>query len=216
MGKSLLIAGQTSKLLDELVREARTAGYEVTATLDEAAEDRNDADEGLRFVRWRRRSPLSARTVVLQAAGVTSGIDEAIVVHSPDGKREPLHELQSAGVEQAVDASVKGPLFLLRELLGHFQKRGGGALDLVMYQPDGDVTAPLDACTAGGFYGVTGGLFTYYRNEPIALRGFSCNEQQPAEFAAYVVGLMLEGKGAGKWNRFTSRGRIFPRPRLPR
>jgi hypothetical protein len=159
---------------------------------------------------------LSARTVVLQAAGVASGIDEAVVVHSPDGKREPLHELQSAGVEHAVDGSVKGPLFLLRELLGHFQKRGAGALDLVMYQPDGDVTAPLDACTAGGFQGVANGLFTYYRNEPITLRGFTCAEQQPAEFAAYVLGLMVEEKGAGKWNRFSSRGRIFPRPRLPR
>ena len=214
MGKSLLIAGRNSKLTDELVREAREAGYEVTATLDDQTEDRSDYEGQLRWVRWRRRSPLSARTVVLQAAGVDGGIDEAIVVHSPDAAREPLHELQSAALEQAVDGSVKGPLFMLRELIGHFQKRGGGAINLVLYRPDGEVTAPLDACTAGGFRGVAEGLFTYYRNEPITLRGFTANEPEPAEFAAYIIGTLSEGKGAGKWNRFSSRGGIFSRGRL--
>jgi NAD(P)-dependent dehydrogenase (short-subunit alcohol dehydrogenase family) len=213
MGKSLLIAGKNSKLTDELVREARAAGYEVTATLDEQAEDRSDYEGQLRWVRWRRRSPLSARTVVLQAAGFTDGIDAAIVVHSPDAAREPLHELQSATLEQAVDGSVKGPLFMLRELLGHFQKKGGGSLSLVLYQPDGEVTAPLDACTAGSFQAVAGGLFTYYRNEPVTLRGFSAGEPQPAEFAAYVIGTIDEGKGAGKWNRFSAKG-LFSRARL--
>lgn len=213
MGKRLLIAGRNSKLIDELVREARAAGYEVTATLDEQAEDRTDYEGQLRWVRWRRRSPLSARTVVLQAAGVGAGFDEALVIHSPDAGRQPLHELQSAVLEQAVDGSMKGPLFMLRELITHFQKRGGGSIGLVLYQPDGEVTSPLDACTAGGFQGVAGGLFTYYRNEPITLRGFSATEAQPAEFAAYIIGILGEGKGEGKWNRFSARGGIFSRAR---
>ena len=213
MGKRLLIAGRNSKLIDELVREARAAGYEVTATLDEQAEDRTDYEGQLRWVRWRRRSPLSARTVVLQAAGVDPGFDEALVIHSPDAAREPLHELQSAVLEQAVDGSMKGPLFMLRELITHFQKRGGGSIGLVLYQPDGEVTSPLDACTAGGFQGVAGGLFTYYRNEPITLRGFSATEAQPAEFATYIIGILGEGKGEGKWNRFSARGGIFSRAR---
>jgi len=215
MGKSLLIAGKNSKLLDELVREARAAGYEVTATLDDQAEDRTDYEGELRWVRWRRRSPLSARTVVLQAAGVAGGIDEAIVLQSPDAAREPLHELQSATLEQAVDGSVKGPLFMLRELMGHFQKRGGGrGLSLVLYRPDGEVTAPLDACTAGSFEGIASGLFTYYRNEAVTIRGFSASEPEPAEFAAYIIGILAEGKGGGKWNRFSSRGGLFSRTRL--
>ncbi len=213
MAKRLLIAGKTTKLTDELVKQTRAAGYEVIATLDEEADDRAGSGTELRYVRWRRRSPLSARTVVLQSAGVDSEIDEALVVHSPDAAREPLHDLQSAVIEQAVDGSVKGPLFMLRELLGYFQKRGGGSLGLVLYQPDGELTAPLDASTAGGFQAVGGGLFTYYRNEPVTLRGFSSTEEQPAEFAEFIVTTLLEGKGAGKWNRFSSRSRIFSRPR---
>ena len=195
------------------MREARGAGYEVTATLDEEAEDRVDEEGRVRYVRWRRRSPLSARTVVLQAASVGEGIDEAIVIHSPDAAREPLHELQSARLEQAVDGSVKGPLFIVRELLGHFEKRETGTLNLLLYQPDGEATSPLDACTGGGFEGAAGGLFTYYRNEPLTLRGFSCSERRPAEFAAYVMGMIGEGKGTGKWNRYSARARIFSRPK---
>ncbi|MFP3959175.1 MAG: hypothetical protein ACLFUM_08910 [Spirochaetaceae bacterium] len=215
MAKRLLIAGKPSDLTEELIREARTAGYEVVATLDEDSEERPNYEGQLRWVRWRVRSPLSARTVVLQAAGVDGAIDEALVIHTPSASaaREPLHDLQSALLEQAVDASVKGALFILRELLGHFERRRAGSLGLVLYQPDGAMTAPLDASTAGAFQGLAGGLFAYYRNEPVTLRGFSATEPQPAEFAGYILQTLAEGRGEGKWNRFSARGGIFSRLR---
>jgi hypothetical protein len=74
-----------------------------------------------------RRSPISARNVLLAVAN-PGRIDEAVVVQWPFVEARLLETLRS--MERAVDAWLKGPLFLVKGLLG-FRPRRRGRLALV-------------------------------------------------------------------------------------
>jgi len=216
MDSGFLIAGGSSELFSSLVREALSAGGRVVATA-EGGEQPVLADQGfddrLRHVTWNQRSPLSARSVVVQGdnAFSGSGVDEAIVVFSQAPARQLFHETAAATIEQAVDRAVKAQLFLLKELVTYFLKRGRGSLSVAIEESSSQDLAPLDACTAGAVLALSKSLFDLYQNEPITLRGFRGSSGDPQGFAAYILETIREkgSRASGKWFRHGSKSSIF-------
>ena len=86
------------------------------------------------MLEWNRRSPVSARTVVLSTVNAFETLDEAVILEPRLPAGSPLHESASADIERAFD-DAKGPVFLARELLRSFLAYGGGIMSFVSGGP---------------------------------------------------------------------------------
>lgn len=230
MKKTVLLAGKSSELLEELAREYLKAGYYVAASLGadraslekytepgqpgESSETPSGEQSAVNPViafELNRRSPLSARTFVLRTVTRFGGIDEAVVLNTAEGENRPLHELPAAAIEEPVDKAVKGSFFILRELLNHFWERKAGLLSLVSCSYGSEVLTPLDAAAAGSFRGLSESVFTYYENEPITVNGFESQSSRYADFARFVISVNRDrgSKSHGKWFRYSERGGLL-------
>ena len=235
MKKTVLLAGKSSELLEELAREYLKSGYYVAASLDsdraslakytepgqpdegsESASDEPVSEEQssinpVLVFELNRRSPLSARTFVLRTVTRFGGIDEAVLLNTAEGENRPLHELPAAAIEEPVDNAVKGSFFILRELLNHFWERKAGLLSLVSYSYGSEVLTPVDAAAAGSFRSLSESIFTYYENEPITVNGFESQSSKYTDFARFVISTNRDRgpKSHGKWFRHSERGGIL-------
>lgn len=158
-----------------------------------------------------RRSPLSARTFILRTITRFGGIDEAIVLNTAEGENRPLHELPAAAIEGPVDNAVKGPFFILRELLNYFWEQRKGLLSLASWSYGPEVLTPMDAAAAGSFKALGDSLFTYYANEPITVNGFESQSSRYTEFARFLMQTNRERgpKSHGRWFRHSDRGGLL-------
>jgi len=210
MERHVLIAGRHSAVLDALVLEALNLRLPLLVT-QESGQDRSAGPEGLLSTIWNRRSPLSARSVIIRAANELETIDEAIVVYQAHGGFQPLHELSAADIETGIDADIKGYLFLLREVLLHLNKQGSGILTLVFQHAPEQPGAPLEAGAAAVFRAIGNELFAAYHNEPILLRGFESTIDNPKEFAQFIltVGQDRPERTRGKWLKYTGKSGLF-------
>ncbi len=207
MGKTLLIAGSEGAFGTGLVQDLLTRGDRVAASLGPGAEHpplEQDWRQNLRYVQWNARSPLSARSLVLETLNAFERIDEAAAVYAPEGEDGAFHELSSADIERAVDEKIKGYAFFLREILGLFQKQGSGVLTFVSYDGGLPVLSPLQAAAGGAFRALAAALFAQYRNEPVVIRGFYSAVPEAGEFRRYILGFSdRPDKTAGKWLKYT-------------
>jgi NAD(P)-dependent dehydrogenase (short-subunit alcohol dehydrogenase family) len=215
MAKSVLITGKPARLASELIRATLSRGDRVVAaTVDDKPADEDD-QEHLRRVPWNRSSPLSARSVLLNATNSFDTLHEAFVLYAPEGNYRPFHESTFASAASVIDEALKGTLFLIRELISYFERVGGGSINIVIHDSAGEFHGPVDACARGGLESFTNALFTYYQNEPVQCRGFISETEQPKEFAAHILHVIDEkgDRGTGKWHRYSGRGGIFARVR---
>ena len=215
MAKSVLITGKPAHLASELVRAALGRGDRVVAATvaDKPSEDGDE--ERMRRVAWNRPSPISARSVVLEAINSFDTLDEAFILYSPEGIYAPFHESPSSKAAAVMDEALKGSLFLVRELLSYFERVRHGSLNIVIQDSGGEFHGPIDACARGGLESFANALFTYYQNEPVECRGFVSESEQVKEFAMHILNVIDEKgrRSSGKWHRYSGRGGLFSRTR---
>lgn len=210
MPRRILIAAHTSSLSSEFSAAASESQFRVvvTATGEDAA-DQGSA-ESVRTLKWNPRSLVSARTVVMKAANLAAGFDSAIVVCNPERHVQALSESTGQMIEDAVDAAVKGRLFVLKELVGYFEKRGGGSIALVSVASE-TTQAPLDAAVTGAFEALGESLFLASEGTPLTVRGFRYQDGEIPEFARFVMEQVSSDskRGVGKWFRYNGRSRLL-------
>lgn len=220
MSRSILIAANTDELTDLLAREALAAGFTtLVAGAAAAPESGSGAAAGLEdparqqpiLVPWNRRSPLSARALLVQATNAVSPITDVIYLHNVQTTRTPFHETGAAVIERTIDNDAKGRLFFLRETLGYLQRNGAGSLTLLLNGTADEDALPLDAESAGAFLAFGRALFRLYQNEPIDLRGYQTSGAAEQDFAAYVIQQLInDGAGRrGRWQKYSSRPGLF-------
>lgn len=214
MAKTFLVTGTPSKLTVDMAHECLAAKHNVMLTIEpgtEAPAIPAGLEENLHYVEWNRRSPISARFVLLQALNQGIAIDHAVVVWTPRLDRTVFHEDNAAVIEERIDYDIKGFLFMVKELLLHFQKQGSGTITFVVQNTGPDVLSPGDALSLKGLDGLVESLFTYYSREAFALRGVQTRVAQNRQVAEFVLGLVTEdtAKTRGKWNRYTGKSGIF-------
>src|SRR5208283_164002 len=113
-------------------------------------------------VPWNRRSPLSARTVLLNVVNMFDAVDEVLILEPPCGTHPSLHDMSSVEIERAFD-DAKGPVFLAREALAHFLGRHSGVLCMVSM---GAGSSPLENAMRECFRGLSSSLLTANAEDP--------------------------------------------------
>jgi NADP-dependent 3-hydroxy acid dehydrogenase YdfG len=208
MSRSVLVTDIDTHLGNELVRLYLEAGNRVLATssTEEALSSFGAAaDESLDVARWNRNSPASARNMVLRALTGFDGLDELVML-GPDRPTPPsLVQASVADIESFVDGWIKGTLFLVREVLDHFERQGKGVVAMVLCVDTRE--SPMSATLQGAFSSLCEGLLRHYGSGgSIVVNGFANGGQEVEGFAEFVMTNIKE-KGriqTGRWFRFQS------------
>lgn len=215
MQEPVLITGKQSAFKDDLVQEVLNRQFQVFATSDaedELPEVPDSVGSGLCYVPWSRRSLLSARSVLLSVDRDSQGFSRAILVCAPEGINTPLHQTESALIEQSVDAALKGYLFVLKELLAYFIRRGEGDLTVIWYDGGAEVLPPFDAALASMVQGLVRSLLTFHEEEPVEIRGLFASESDSRAVARWVAEQIFDkaGKSAGRTQKYGQRSGLLP------
>lgn len=211
MEETILITGKYSAISDDLVQDSLNRGARVFATHDGAEEKPEVPDtigDALSYVVWSRRSLLSARSMILTVDRESQGFRRVVVVCSPEGVHSPLHETPSALIEERIDLSLKGYLFVIKEISAYLLKNGGGELSILWYDGGADILAPLDAAIVGALRELTRSLFAFYEGESLVIRGFEASDGESRAVAHWVLDSTFEGspKTAGRWAKYGRTG----------
>jgi NAD(P)-dependent dehydrogenase (short-subunit alcohol dehydrogenase family) len=154
-------------------------------------------------VPWNRRSPLSARTVLLNVLNTFDAVDEVLILEPPCAAHPTLHDMPSVEIERAFD-DARGPIFLAREALAYFLGRHSGVLCMVS---TGTGTSPLESSMRECFHGLCSSLLTANSGQGVVINGFQSGGVQPEEYAAFIEKTLEEKarKITGRW--FTCQSR---------
>ena len=208
MGRVVLVSDVQTPLGEELARRylAEGASVAVTRSNQHSRESPLAPAAGFLLTDWNRRSPISARNVLLAVANRFGRIDEAVVVQWPFVEAKLLPETSYESMERAVDAWLKGPLFLVKGLLEAFARNGGGRLALVDYAPREAVAGrpPLEAALRGAFKALAQSLMETGGPSGVTVHCFESVETLARDFAGFIVETLASrgDKPAGKWLRF--------------
>jgi len=203
MGKTILVTEGDTPLGAALVQLFHAKGFSVVATTPmgaEASPERRTSDEdSVRVVPWSRRSPLSARNVLLSALNAFDTLDEAFILEAPCPSANPLPEAASVEIERSFD-EAKGPVFLAREVLAYFPQRRRGMLAMVSFPSAGSDTA-VQAAMREGFRGLASSLMAGQNGAGIIVNGFQSSGVGVEEFAEYIDRTLEEKarKISGHW-----------------
>lgn len=216
MRRVALITDAQTPLGEQLVRCYLAAGHCVAATRSNLGRFETplvSEEDRLLLIDWNRTSPISARNVLLAALNRFDALDEALLLQAPEPPPEALQAQACEAIERAVDACIKGTLFLAKGILESFAERGDGSLVLLQRARSPAAPAPLQAALAGSFQAAARSLAAAGRRPGSGRQRvyrFECLDAQAWEtgsedFAAFV---MRSVQRAGS----RSRGRCFRFP----
>jgi hypothetical protein len=217
MERIVLVSDADTPLGRELVRLFAARGHQVAALVTEARspEFPGTGSRVPLVVPWSRRSPAGARAAVLSVLNRFGLLEEAVVPGAPPSPAALPHALASLDIESAIDQGLKGPIFLVRELLGVFLRRGQGVLSLACYgERRDDAPGPaLDLAVQEGWQGFVAGVLDAYAEKAVFINGFKASGVGPEEAASFID-RTLEEKArriSGRWFALQPRGGILGR-----
>ncbi|HUI69017.1 MAG TPA: hypothetical protein VL354_00765 [Spirochaetia bacterium] len=188
MGKTILVTEGDTPLGAALVRLIQAKGFSVVTTTpggEETAQEAGaSADGSALVVPWTRRSPLSARNVLLSTLNAFDSLDEAFILEAPCPSANQLPEAASVEIERSFD-EAKGPVFLAREVLAYFSQKKRGLLAMVSFPSAGSDTA-VQAAMREGFRGLASSLMSGSNGTGIVVNGFQSSGAGVEEFAEYI------------------------------
>jgi NAD(P)-dependent dehydrogenase (short-subunit alcohol dehydrogenase family) len=219
---NILLAGTNSGFLSELTEEALAAGSRV-AVASEAAIPAGDEQPpqdaaakpqkktNLYYIAWNPRSPLSARTVVMDALNNLGSLDEVIIAFFADTGKNEFHDMPFADMEKIVDDSIKSYFFLVKEIFAALRGQKKGVLCFAHHDGGAEVLPPLQAAASAAFRSFASSLFAQYQNEPFTLYGYCSSSAETRAFARFLsesAGNRTQ-KTARRWVRFSGKTGFF-------
>ena len=219
MSEVVLITDVDTPLGGALAKLYRDDGFQVVGT-NQGSEhsianetEQESTKEGFSSIRWNRKSAVSARNVLLSCMNNFGRLDHAIIVESPDGARRLLHESALSEIDSAVDAWIKGSLFLAREIIGYFLRKKKGVLLFVSYstQVSSEALPPLESSIRGCIQGLVQSLFSSYQTDGVVVGAFESDSPGTEEFAKYIRKTVRDkaDRVFGKWHRYQGKQGLF-------
>ncbi|MDR2181795.1 MAG: hypothetical protein LBN92_03850 [Treponema sp.] len=206
---SLLIAGNESPLFNALAAEAARHGEPFAAALIPPGEHSPENAAGGVNLEWNPASPLSARTLILEARNRMKGLDRAMLVCVPPACRGLPEAFAPAALDRYADNNIKGWFFLLKELCAWFKSRASGSIALIVpaapeFAEAGAAPDLAGYAAVSAFRALAQGLLVASIHSPYEVTGFTSDTGENEAFAAHVFKILAEkGKrGAGKWHKF--------------
>lgn len=210
MACTILLNGKNTPLGMHLSRLFLESGSKVAGLLEggsPASLPGEEVEENLILIPWNRTSSLSVHNVIVESVNRMESIEELVFLFQPAIDNKPIHELGLSQIESYIDTYVKGSIYLLREVLGYFQKKQRGALYVVLHIAGLEVLPPIDAVGMGAIESFTNSLFTLYQNENVNINGFTSDSSDSREYAGFVFNTIQQKARTshGKWYRFSDR-----------
>ncbi|MCK5197749.1 MAG: SDR family NAD(P)-dependent oxidoreductase [Spirochaetales bacterium] len=211
MKRKILITGFDSGLKAKLVKLFLDGGYKVAATVNTQSIKTNSNNSNFIEIPWNNRSPLSAKDIILECQNKMEGFDDALTIFSSQKNNKPIHEISSAEIESSIDSSLKGNLFILKEIILYFQRIGKGNISLIHDLEQSEILAPLYAVEAGGLSSLARSLFASYQNEQLTINSYRSNSGELTDYAEYIFNSINERTKPvhGKIFKFQAKGRPF-------
>jgi NADP-dependent 3-hydroxy acid dehydrogenase YdfG len=216
MKRVALITDAATPLGDQLVRRYISEGFGVVATC--SGGDRIDTpvvseQEDLLVVDWNRKSPISAKNVLLTGLNRFDRIDQTLLLLTPELEQKLLQETAVETMDWAVDAWIKGSLFMIKTVLVLYGQKKEGLLGLINHtsQTARAVPPPLESALRGSFKATAEAIFAGVGQQNVFVNGFESNSAKIEELADFIFDTM-NGRGirtAGKWHRFPPRSGIL-------
>jgi len=186
MKRKIIITGVNSELKEKLVKLFLDNNFTVAISINSKEPGFTRKSDNLIGIPWNIKSPLSAKNLILECQNRLNGFDEAITILSFKPNNNPIHEISSSDIEYAIDSSLKGNIFLLKELILYFQNIKTGNISLIHNTLQSEIFAPLYAAAAGGLTELTKSLFASYQNEQLAINSFVSSSGGIEEYAEYI------------------------------
>ena len=211
MKRKILIAGLDSEFKTKLIKLFMDGNYKVAVTVNSSNKKANPGTGNFIEIPWNNRSPLSAKNIILECQNKMGSFDNVLTIFSSEQNNKPIHEITSAEIESAIDSSLKGNLFILKEIILYFQKTGAGNISLIHDLEQGEILAPLYAVEAGGLSTLARSLFASYQNEQLTINSYRSNSGELTDYAEYIFNNISERTKPvhGKIFKFQAKGRPF-------
>ena len=151
-----------------MARRYLSEGYGVAATRSAQARIETplvSEEEDLLVIEWNRKSPISAKNVLLTALNRFDRIDETLLLLTPELDQKLLQETATETIDRAVDTWIKGSLFLMKAVLVLYGQKQEGALALINHVPrvTTAVPPPLESALRGSFRATAEAVFAGIR-----------------------------------------------------
>ena len=216
MKQVALITDASTPLGDQLLRRYLSEGFSVVATRSEGAAIDTplvSEDEDLQVVDWNRKSPISAKNVLLTGLNRFDRIDQTLLLLTPELEQKLLQETAAQTIDGAVDDWIKGSLFMIKTILVLYGQKQKGLLGLINHTPQAAraVPPPLESALRGGFRATAEAIFAGVGQQNVFVTGFESNSDKIEELADFIFDTMngKEIRTAGKWHRFPPRSGIL-------
>jgi len=169
--------------------------------------------EDLLVVEWNRSSPISAKNVVLTTLNRFDRIDETLLLLTPKLEQKLLQETATETIDRAVDAWIKGSLFLMKTVLLLYGRKQEGSLALINHvlQAATAVPPPLEGALRGSFRATAEAIFAGIGEQNVLANGFESHSTKIEELADFIFDTMNRKavRATGKWHRFPPRSGIL-------
>ena len=212
MKQVVLITDVATPLGDQLARRYLSEGYGVAAACPDRTRINTPlVSEGEEFlaIEWNRKSPISAKNVLLTALNRFDRIDQTLLLSTPELDQKLLQETTTETIDRAVDSWIKGSLFLMKSVLEMYGRKAEGTLALINHIPQ-EVTAvppPLESALRGSFRATAEALFAGIGQKNVFIHGFESHSTKIEELADFVFDTLKSrtARSTGRWHRFPPR-----------
>ena len=200
MGKTILVTGKEGFLGNEISQHFLNQGCQVAVTVPPRKEAFPSVDQDRRLLQfpWSRRSAVAAKNFVLQTYQEFDGLDEAWLVITPDREAFSLAEMAPLAIDEAIDSSVKGMLYLVRELLQRQAVQPSLVLRFVFFDEEPTTLPPLAAVHYHGLKAMVTSLLGQARKRHLTVWAYETLVPRAEEYLLYL--LNSKTPVPGRWN----------------
>ena len=199
-----------------MARRYLSEGYSVAVTRSAQARIETplvSEEEDLLVIEWNRKSPISAKNVLLTALNRFDRIDETLLLLTPELDQKLLQETATETIDRVVDTWIKGSLFLMKAVLVLYGQKQEGALALINHVPrvTTAVPPPLESALRGSFRATAEAIFAGIGQPKVSVNGFESHSTNTEELADFIFDTMNSKavRTTGKWYRFPPRSGIL-------
>ena len=210
MGKVILITGSETLLGRKLVEKNLSAGNSVIAPVLSKDENTNETKKNNLFVvPWNKSSIISTRTVVREGIRVFQKIDEAILVYSENKTNDQFLDFSTSEIDEAIDSSINGLVYLTRELLKAISNDNNFAISFAMVKKNQKQGNSIEKGFQGFFKSFADSVI---QNIQIIYKcAFTTSVSEMDSYAAFICNILSDRpeKASGQWLNYSDRKNLF-------
>lgn len=210
MEKVILITGSETLLGRKLIEKNLAAGNKVIAPV--LSKDENNAEpqkNNLLVLPWNKSSIISSRTVIREGMRIFRSIDEAILVYSENKTNDHLSDFTTSEIDQSIESSIHGIVYLTRELLKIMDRNRSKTLAYALTRKSRSTADPLEKGFKGFFRSFSDAVIS--SETSIFTCGFTSDVTDMDSFAHFITSTLRDKpeKGDGQWLDYREKKSLF-------